>query len=332
MAAASSKQAYSRDEVRRVLRITDRQLRSWEKQGLIPERAIFGFSELLAMQTLLKLRKDKIPPATIKRAVTALRQKVRHISNPLTELRIYAEGSKMRVDIDGSTFEPMSGQLLLNFGPAELKKLLAFPTKAKEEEEAKEGTRRRAEAELLFEKGLEMEQTGAPIKDVIEVYKYALMLDPESTGALVNLGTIHFNARDMSKAEAFYKRAIAADNEYALAHFNLGNLYDETGQRAKAMEHYQEALRINPQYADAHYNVALLHQTSGETLKALRHWKLYLKIDPSSSWAIIARRELEKIRDAMMVRGKGPVPVDSLSVRGSSDPRSATSQPASDLP
>ena len=277
-------------------------MRSWESQGLIPQRSIFGFSELLAMQTLIKLRKDKIPPATIKKAVTALRQKVRNVTNPLTELRIYAEGSKMRVDIDGNTIEPVTGQLLLNFDEAELKKLLAFPSKEKEERET--ASRRRAEAELLFEKGLDMEQSGASIEEVVEVYKYALMLDPQSTGALVNLGTIHFNARDMKTAEDYYKQAIAADGEYALAHFNLGNLYDETGQRGKALEHYLEAVRINPRYADAHYNLALLFQTSGDTLKAIRHWKTYLKLDPSSSWAIIARRELEKIRDTMMVRGK----------------------------
>ena len=87
---------------------------------------------------------------------------------------------------------------------------------------------------------------------MVEVYKYALMLDPQSTGALVNLGTIHFNARDMKMAEDYYKRAIEADGEYALAHFNLGNLYDETGQRAKALEQYsgsgahQPALRPMP--------------------------------------------------------------------------------------
>jgi tetratricopeptide (TPR) repeat protein len=286
--------------VKRVLRVTERQLRSWEKQGLIPETAAFGFSELLAMQTLLKLRKDKIPPATIRRALTALRQTVRHVSNPLTELRIYAEGSKMRVDVDGGTIEPVSGQLLLNFGPAELKKLLAFPGGAGA---GAESMRRKAEAEVLFEKGLEMEQTGAAIDEVIEMYKYALMLDPESTGALVNLGTIYFNSREFARAEDHYLRALKTDPHYALAHFNLGNLYDEKGEREKALQHYLAALKLNPRYADAHYNIALLYQTSGETLNAVRHWKTYLKIDPSSSWAIIARRELDKIREVMMVRG-----------------------------
>jgi tetratricopeptide (TPR) repeat protein len=303
VAAASSKQAYSREDVRRVLHITERQLRSWEKQELIPTRELFGFSELLAMKTLLKLRREKILPATIRKAVTALRSKVRNVENPLTELRIYVEGSKVRVDVDGGTME-MSGQLLLNFDREELKKLLAFPGK-KEESEHGAARRRKAEAELLFEKGLEMEQTGAPIEEVIEVYKYAVMLDPQSTGALVNLGTIFFNARDMTQAEGYYRRAISADPEYALAHFNLGNLYDETGRRSMALHHYEEALKLNPRYADAHYNLALLFQTTGETLKAVRHWKTYLKIDPNSSWAAIARRELAKIRESMMVVDRG---------------------------
>ena len=284
-----------------MLRITERQLRSWEAQGLIPNRAIFGFSDLLAIQTLIKLRKDKIPLATIRRVVEALREKVRDVVDPLTELRIYAEGNKMRVDIDGSTIEPISGQLLLNFGPGELKKLLAFPQKNKEED-ASSSRRRKAEAEVLFEKGLQMEQTGAPIEEVIEMYKYAIMLDPESTGALVNLGTVYFNARDMDNAEHYYRRAIDCDPTYALAHFNIGNLFDEKGQRDKALEHYLAALNLNPRYADAHYNLALLYQSTGETLKAIQHWKTYLKIDPASSWAIIARRELEKIRDSMMVK------------------------------
>lgn len=255
------------------------------------------------MQTLLKLRKDKIPPATIRRAVKALRQRVRHVANPLTELRIYTDGTKIRVDIDGSTIEPVSGQLLLNFDGAELKKLLSFPSRDAAAEKTNAGQRRKAEAELLFEKGLEMEQSGAPTEEVVEIYKYAILLDPAATGALVNLGTIYFNARDMQKAEHFYVMAITADPEYALAHFNIGNLYDEVGQRAKAMEHYRSAIKLNPRYADAHYNIALLYQIAGEPLKAAHHWRTYLKLDPNSSWAVIARREMEKIRDAMMVRG-----------------------------
>lgn len=302
MAAVSGKQAYSRDDVKRVLRVTERQLLSWQAQGLVPDRKLFGFSELLAMQTLLKLRKDKIPPATIKRAVTALRRRVRGGNDPLTEFRIYAVGKKVRVDFEGSTMEPVSGQLLLNFDAAEMKKLLSFKPKA---EEHGAGVRRKAEAELLFEQGLALEQRGAPADEIIEMYKYALMLDPQSTGALVNLGTVYFNKRDWAKAEECYLKAIETDPTYALAHFNIGNLYDERGEKEKALKHYVAALALNPRYGDAHYNIALLYQTTGDALKAVLHWKTYLKLDPGSSWAIIARRELDKIRDAMMVHGGG---------------------------
>ncbi len=303
MTASSAKQVYSRAEVLRVLQITERQLRTLEKQNLVPAGESFAFNDLLALKTLAKLRADRIPPARIRRALTALRAKVRTVSNPLTELKIYAEGSRIRVDIDGQTMEPVSGQLLLNFGPTEIKNLLAFPGQSAEATESAARQRNRYEAEMLFEKGLEMEQSGAPVKEIIETYEQAVALDPNSTGALVNLGTLYFNGRALTKAEQYYKQAIEADDKYPRAHFNLGNLYDEMGKRPEALQHYLRALDLNPRYADAHYNVALLYQSAGEPMKAARHWQAYLKVDPHSSWAAIARRELEKIKEATIVRG-----------------------------
>jgi tetratricopeptide (TPR) repeat protein len=163
--------------------------------------------------------------------------------------------------------------------------------------------KRRQDAEQWFEKGLDLEQTGAPMDDIIAAYRKAIEIDPASAGALVNLGTVYFNSRNWREAERYYRAALEIDPEYALAHFNLGNLFDEKGDRAAALAHYESALRIHPGYADAHYNVALLYQATGQNLKAVRHWKLYLKVDPGSSWANIARRELAKLRDATIVGG-----------------------------
>lgn len=97
-----AKQVFSRDEVRRVLQISARQLRSWEKQGLIPERSDFALNDLLALKTLLKLRESKVAPVQVKRAITALRLRIRDVEDPLTQLRIYSEGGRIRVDIDGA--------------------------------------------------------------------------------------------------------------------------------------------------------------------------------------------------------------------------------------
>jgi tetratricopeptide (TPR) repeat protein len=201
--------------------------------------------------------------------------------------------------------EAISGQLILNFDQADISKLLSFPRPAEESEAARKIKSRR-EAEHWFEQGLNLEQAGAPVEEVIAAYLKASDIDPTSAGALVNLGTIYFNARDWRLAEQYYRQAVQVDPEYALAHFNLGNLYDERGDRAGALNHYLAALRIHPRYADAHYNIALLYQALGQPLKAVRHWKAYLTLDPASAWAAIARRELAKIKEAAILRGPRP--------------------------
>ena len=146
-----------------------------------------------------------------------------------------------------------------------------------------------------------LEQAGA-VKDAIQAYETAVLLDPTSAGAWVNLGTIYFNSRQLAKAETHYRRALEADPSYALAHFNIGNLYDERGDYDRALHHYKHAVDLSPQYADAHYNLALLYQGGGHTMDAVRHWKLYLKLDPVSSWSAIARRELDKLRKSAVLR------------------------------
>ena len=88
-------------------------------------------------------------------------------------------------------WKPNPGQLLLNFDQSELSRLLEFPVKSHAAEERD----RRLSAERWFQSGLDLEQSGAPVEEVIEAYQKAIELDPNSAGALVNLGTIYFNAR-----------------------------------------------------------------------------------------------------------------------------------------
>jgi tetratricopeptide (TPR) repeat protein len=261
--------------------------------------ASYGFGELLALRMLKQLRKDGVPAAQMRRALHAVARKLDGTGHPLAGLQVYTEGKRIRVEIEGRHMEAESGQLLLDFGPREISRLLEF--KARENPRA--GAERRAEAELWFQRGLELEQNGAPMEHVQEAYTKAVDLDPQSAGALVNLGTLYFNARNLAQAERCYVQALEVDPGYALAHFDLANLYDERGQRSPALEHYLAALRISPNYADAHYNIALLYQGSNQPLKAVHHWMAYLKLDPASQWATVARRELTKLRKAAVVPG-----------------------------
>jgi tetratricopeptide (TPR) repeat protein len=302
VSAPATKQVYSREEICRVLGVSIRQLRSWERQNLVTSTGSFGFADILALRTVIGLRAEKIPVAQIRRALNALRTKFKEVGNPLTEVKIYSQGRKIEVQFAGRKMEAISGQLLLDFDKEEISKLMAFPSASAAPSPGKTHLARR-EAEHWFEKGLELEQTGAPVDEIIGAYTKACAIDPNSAGSLVNLGTVYFNLRDWRRAEQHYRKALEVDPEYALAHFNLGNLFDERGHRNNALTHYLAAIRIHPGYADAHYNIALLYQSVGQPLKAVQHWKLYLKLDPGSSWAAIARRELAKLKESTIVRG-----------------------------
>lgn len=298
------KATYSREEVRRLLSLTERQLKAWERHNLIPPAQTFALPDLIALRTLAKLRQQRVPAKTIRTAVSALRERLNGVRDPLRELKVFAVGKRIRVELGGQQMEPVSGQLLFNFDQEELKRLLTFPA-AKESAAAEQKRSRREAAEHWFQRGLQFEQSGAT-REAIQAYEKAVDLDPGSAGAWVNLGTIYFNARQFQRAESYYRKALDADPGYALAHFNIGNLYDERGDYDRALWHYNSAVKLNPNYADAHYNLALLYQGGGHIMDAVRHWKSYLKLDPTSSWSAIARRELEKLRKSALVRGARP--------------------------
>lgn len=288
-----------------MLNFTERQLRSWEKDRLIPRLETFAFSDLIALRTLVQLKRAGISTPKIRRAVEALRDKLSAVSDPLRDLKIFSDGRKITVQVEGGKMEPVSGQLLLDFDRESLHKMLSFPRHGDRDDDKAARQARQLEATLWFEKALELEQTGAPVVEIIGAYEKAAALDPLSAGAFVNLGTVYFHQRKWDEAERNYRKALEADPSYSLAHFNLGNLYDEKGDRSKAFLHYLMAIRLNPSYGDAHYNLALLYQSSGQALRAVRHWRTYLKIDPASPWAAIARQELDKLcRDTILTGSK----------------------------
>ena len=295
---------YTRRDVCRLLKLENRQLKSWERQQLIPELSHYNFSDLLAIKRLARLRNERAHPRRIRQALQSLRKYLKAAPDLGEDVQVYKEGKRVRIQIGKQKLEAESGQLLFDFSEAELNKLLQLPALQKSGSVIADRLRNKLQADHWFERGLELEQTGAPYEQIIEAYEKAAELDPLSAGARVNLGTVLFNGHAWADAEKHYKAALDIDPNYALPHFNLGNLYEERGDSENALFHYGEALRIHPTYADAHYNLALLHQSLGDVLNAVKHWRAYLKMDGSSTWAQIARRELVKLESVTIVPGK----------------------------
>jgi tetratricopeptide (TPR) repeat protein len=299
--------SYTRRDVCRLLKLDNRQLKSWERQQLIPELAQYNFSDLLTLKRLARLREENAHPRRIRQALQSLRRYLQEDPQLVEDVQVYKDGRRVRIQIGKHKLEPDSGQLVFDFAEEELNKLLRLPEIAKSSAAIAERLRNKLEADRWFEQGLHLEQTGAPYEQIIEAYQKAAELDPRSAGARVNLGTVLFNGHAWADAEAQYKAAIEIDPGYALPHFNLGNLYDERGDPSEALSHYTEAIRIHPGYADCHYNLALLYQSLGDVMNAVKHWRIYLKLDANSTWAQIARRELLKLERETVVPGKRPI-------------------------
>jgi tetratricopeptide (TPR) repeat protein len=287
-------QSYSRDQILRMLEVSDRQLRSWEKQEFVRGGSTFSFRDMIALKALAKLRAMKVPPQKIRLALASLRRKMAHVESPLSELALFWDGRRIAVGVSGQKMEALTGQILLDFDETKPGGVTAFESRPPRINAA-------LESEMFFQQGLNLEETGAPIEEAIEAYLKAIELNPGAAGALVNVGTIYFRQRKLKKAEKCYRDSIAADPEYPLAHFNLANLYDEQGKSELARQFYLSALKLDPNYADAYFNLALVCEQAGEGLKALSYWKAYLKLDGSSSWAEIARREVDRLTQAAIV-------------------------------
>ncbi len=293
MPATAPKHQYERAEVRRLIHLSERQLQTWERLGLVPVANAYSFRDLIALRAIAELRTHRIPLRKIGRALASLKQRLSEVRDPLAELKIFSDGRNIAVRVAGQNMVALTGQILFDFDTSELASVQSLPPQPPP-------PARTGDSEAWFQKGLFLEETGAPIDEAVEAYQHAVELNPHAAGALVNLGTIRYRLHQFQEAEDYYTRALEADPQYPLAHFNLGNLYDERGDLTKAQLCYETALRINPRYGDAHFNLALLCERRGDVLRAVHHWKAYLKIDSAGSWAEIARRQLEKLRVALL--------------------------------
>ncbi len=282
-----------------MLSVSERQLSAWQKQGFVPVVEVFGFSELLALKTLKKLKDLQIGPGRLRRVIEALRKRLKDVDQPLSQLRITVEGKRISAHVSGDRMEPISGQLLFDFDAKEIAKLRSFPVKPEPVRELKEQESKEQESEVWFQKGLALEEAGAPVAEAASAYRKAIELNPHASGALVNLGTICFKMRKLRDAESYYLRAVEADAAYPLAHFNLGNLFDEQGRVEEARQYYLTAIKLNPRYADAHFNLALLCERNNEILRAIGYWQAYLKLDATSSWARAARKQLDRLKSSV---------------------------------
>ena len=296
-------QTYTRADLTRILRITPRQLASWERAGLVASVEEYSFADLLQIKKISELCAKRVRPATIRQSLEAMQRQVSGMSNPLLEATAFSTGSRVVFRHKGKMVEPVSGQFVMDFAaagsspqpPASMAEGNLAASPARRSAQRRKEEMADAEISQLFSRGIALEEDAARQAEAIEAYERVLDLEPDHAPAHINLGTLFYNRQEYSDSEFHYRRAVEIDPRYALAYFDLGNVLDETGRVQEAIEAYRNALHLAPTYADANYNLALAYEKIGEPRRALAHWKAYVKLDVTGPWSTHARHQIRKI-------------------------------------
>ncbi len=281
---------YSQSDLLRILRITTRQLASWEKAGLVAAAETYSFFELLQIKKVRDLVARKVRPAVIRQSLEAMLKQVAGMENPLLEAGAFTTGHRIAFRHKGKVVEPIAGQFMFDFAPGQ-RVVTSTPISSYAEAAP-------ADAAELFARGIALEEDPSQQTQAIETYQQVLDIDPDHAAAHINLGTLHYNRQEYALAEKHYRHAIEVDPRYALAYFDLGNVLDETGRVAEAIHTYSTALQLAPTYADAHYNLALAYEKIKEPRSALKHWRAYVKLDTVGPWSVHARNQIQRILQA----------------------------------
>jgi tetratricopeptide (TPR) repeat protein len=277
---------YSRSDLLRILRLTARQLAAWEKAELVAAAETYSFFDLLQIKKVRDLCAQRVRPAVIRQSLTAMQKQASGMANPLLEAGSFTTGHRVAFRHEGRVVEPIAGQFMFDFAPAEV--VSSKPTLIRPKTDSNDVPR-------LFAQGIALEDDPGCQEEAVAAYEKVLAIDPTHAAAHINLGTLYYNRQDHTKAEKHYRHAIEADPRYSLAYFDLGNVLDETGRVKEAIQTYETALQLAPTYADAHYNLALAYEKVREPRKALKHWRAYVKLDTAGPWSVHARSQVKRI-------------------------------------
>jgi len=104
--------------------------------------------------------------------------------------------------------------------------------------------------------------------------------EPDNTGVLLLLSSIHFQCRRLDKSAYFSQMAIKQNPLLAEAYSNLGNVYKERGQLQEALENYRHAVRLKPDFIDGYINLAAALVAAGDMEQAVQAYVTALQYNP----------------------------------------------------
>jgi tetratricopeptide (TPR) repeat protein len=267
---------YATPDVARLLGLSIPQVRAFARGGFLdPDRGPrgeyrFSFPDLVLLRTAKGLATARVPARRIRTSLLTLKRQL-PAGRPLSAVRISAEGDRVVVRDGATSWNPESGQIQLDFAVAELA-TRAAPL-ARQAARAARTAAEPLDADEWYDLGFDLEAVDRD--EARDAYRRALELDPDHTGAHINLGRLLQEGGDAAQAVAHYLLALERNANHATAWYDLGIALEDLRRRPDAIRAYERAIALDPKLADAHFNLSRLYEAAGKRAAALRSLSRY---------------------------------------------------------
>lgn len=265
---------YTSAEVSKILGFSPPALRASLRAAVLPapkRDQRYSFQDLILLKTCRGLLDAELSITRIRRLLNSLRSQIPEDQH-LSTLRIYASGRRIVVWDGTSHWQPDSGQFLFSFDPINFLEPKKHPRRLKQ---AKSKDSRERTAQDWFALGEQLEEHSP--EEARTAYLKAVSLDSSFAPALLNLGRLSYDSRNLTEAERYYRSAMRSAPQDGSAAYNLAVVLAEAGRSQAAIEAYLIAIKRHPTF-EAHYHLAALYETQGKTAEALRHYHAARKL------------------------------------------------------
>ncbi|HEV8130995.1 MAG TPA: tetratricopeptide repeat protein [Acidobacteriota bacterium] len=285
---------YTPKEAAKILNVQESKIRYWSRIGLIKPsvrtagRKLYNFQDLLCLRTAKALVENGYAPHRIKMCLRNLQSFFPEGDHRLHALKIFGDGKKLIVDVEGRLVDSNTGQQILQFHVDRAMRDLR--------NKIRDIAGRAEDAQYWFDKGTYLDSDAETYQEAIHSYETSIRLDGSLPHAYVNLGNVYYNMGQTRRAEELYRQALQRDQDHPQAHYNLGNVLEEHGSMQEAIYHWKRAFELDPKFPDPLFNLGLIYQKMNMRKEARVYWKKYLQLDPNSPWADMARNQLKNLQ------------------------------------
>jgi cytochrome c-type biogenesis protein CcmH/NrfG len=137
----------------------------------------------------------------------------------------------------------------------------------------------------------------ANVQGKIAELKNFLRDNPGNIQALVSLGDLYFEGKQIREAIEVFEEAVKLDPKSVHIQNGLGGLYMQTGAFDLALQSFQKALDIDPNHLNSLFHMGMIYRYSKKDTKtALEIFERLLSKNPEPDMAKQVKDEIAKIK------------------------------------